>query len=84
MTTTSLGGNQYSVTIGDETRNIDLDGLTVVSDEDYRRLDDAWLDNDTFIAPMHSDGDMFREEAAHTAANYSGFDVDAYIYENKL
>jgi len=82
-TVRSLGGNQYEVTIGEETRTIDLDGYTVISDTDWNRIDDAGLDDDTFISPHHDDGDEFWAAAANEAANYSGFDVDAFIEENK-
>lgn len=75
------GGNQYEVTLLQRTEMVDLDGITVVSDEDYTRLQEAGLDDDTIICPAHAEavGDEFFCAAVYHALNYSGFDVDEYI-----
>jgi len=78
----NLGGNQYEVTIGDETRIIDMDGITAVSNEDYDRLEEEGL-ADNFYAPIHSTGDEFWGLALQEMLNYSEFDVEEYIKENK-
>ena len=77
-----LGGNQYAVTIDDNTKNVDLDGNTIVSDDDYTTLENAGMDMDKFLSPQHSEGDAFWYLAAKCAANYTGFDVESHIYSN--
>lgn len=77
------GGNKYKVTIGDKVRTIDLDGFTVVSDDDFELIEQAGLDEDHFISPKHHNGDLFWKAAAEHAINYSGFDASEYIKENK-
>jgi len=79
-----LGGGSYRVTHGNRTETVDLDGLDVVTNEDFMKIEKAGLDNDTIIAPMHSAGDDFWEAAAEYACNYSGFDVDEYIQDNQV
>jgi hypothetical protein len=74
----SLGANQYRV--GGEV--VDLEGFTVMSDEDYARLEELGLDTDDMICPNMWDigGEDYRFKAAlEFAANYSGFDVEQYI-----
>lgn len=83
----SKGGNQYLVTIGEDTKNVDLDGMTVMSDEDYNKVEEAGLiQEDTMISPQHwnlAEEDYFFKAALEYAANYSGFQADEYIAENK-
>jgi len=76
---TSKGGNQYEV----NGELVDMDGYTVVSDEDYAKIEKAGLDGGEFIAPMHSDGDRNWKLVAEYCVNYSGLDVDEWIKENK-
>lgn len=79
----SLIGNKHKVTIEWVTKIIDLDGMTVISNEDYELLADAWLDrDDRLIAPMHSDWDEHREAAAEQVSHYNWFDIKKYIAEN--
>lgn len=82
-TVEGLGGNQYMVTIGNESKRIDLDGYLVLSDEDFYHLDDLNILRDDMTSPSQSDGDLFWEAAAINEARYSGFNVDQYIEENK-
>lgn len=82
-TVRSLGGNQYNVDIDGDVRIIDLDGVTAVSDDDYKKLEEAGLADDNMLAPMHGEDDAHYVEAMNHVINYSGFDVDAYILENK-
>lgn len=77
-----MGGNQYRVTIDGYTRWVDLDGVTIVTNEDYDQLEATGLDDDTFLAPKHSDDDVFWTAAAEHVANRSEFDVNRYISEN--
>ena len=74
-----LGGNQYAVTIDDNTENVDLDGNTIVSDDDYTTLENAGMNMDVFLSPQHSEGDAYWYLAAKDKVNYSGFDADSYI-----
>ena len=75
-----LGGNQYTIEGSKEV--YDFDGFTVISNEDYAKLEKTGLVSDGFIAPMHSDGEKDWEDIANYIVNYSGFDVDEYILEN--
>lgn len=86
MKVEKMGGNQYCVSCEEcnKTETIDLDGLTIVSDSNYEKIEDAGIDITTFIAPMHADGDPYWEAAANHALNYSGFDVEEYLNENKV
>jgi hypothetical protein len=87
----SLGGNQYRVTIkwasGEETQNVDLDGYDVISDDDYEAVESAGLLDDYMISPSHWDDcgetDFYFKAALEYAANYSGFNAEEYISENK-
>jgi len=83
-TVTPVGGNNYRVTCGNRSETVDLDGFDVVTNEDFLRIEEAGLDNDVIIAPMHSGGDDFWVAAAEYACNYSGFDVDEYIRDNQV
>lgn len=91
---TKLGGNQYKVVINlPVTEAVDLDGYTVIKNDDYEKLDEAGLlegdiaDRMNFISPASAEGvdpdDKHFIAAVEYAANYSGFDVDQYISENK-
>jgi hypothetical protein len=79
------GGNQYEVISEDtgETTVIDLDGMTVMSDEDYDRLEDLGLLRDDMFSYQHSEGDRAWAAAVEYAVNYSGWDIDAYIAEQE-
>lgn len=92
------GGNQYNVTIGDETRTIDLDGYTVVSDENEQAMSAAGLDTNnmyggTLMCPAWSESSEidpffaaaveFAANLVEFAANYSGFDVAEAIKMHK-
>lgn len=79
----SLGGNQYDVIIDGVTETVYLDGLTVVSNEDYDLIEAAGLDYDSLIAPKHIDDDKFWEAAVEYASNASEFDVEKFISENR-
>lgn len=83
---THIGGNQYTVQCSDgEIRRIDLDGITIISEEDRKKLDDADSDDFgliTIAEGMSADADPFWEAAANEALNYSGFDVDFHIALN--
>ena len=83
---TSMGGNKYHVTIGKAEEVIDLDGFTVMSNEDYAEVERAGLTTDDMICPsqwdLKEDGYFFKE-ALDTAANYSGFSAEEYIEEMK-
>lgn len=83
----SKGGNQYDVTIGDETRTVDLDGCTVMSDEDYAEVDAAGLATDDMWSPdmwnLTDENDYFFRAALEHAANYSGFNSADYIADKK-
>jgi hypothetical protein len=78
-----LGGNQYRVTSGDEMRTIDLDGFTVMSDDDYNKLYSLNLVAEDMTSPQHSEGDEMWEAAVTIVANYSGFNADMYIAEHR-
>ena len=82
----SRGGNQYEVTIGDEIRVIDLDGYTIITDDDRALMEAAGLDVDnmdhgTMVSPDMGidDGDEFFAAAVDHCANYSGFNARARI-----
>jgi len=84
-TVTSIGGNEYEVTIGDVTQVVDLDGFTPISDDDYTAIDTVVDDmDDSFIAPMHSDGDKFFLAALEYVISYTQFDVDEYLEEGAV
>jgi len=74
----SRGSNQYSVTIGNSTKIIDLDGMDVVSTDDYIRMEDAGMDMDDYIHP-NIDNDPHWHAATKYAVEYSGIDVDERI-----
>lgn len=82
---TPMGGNQYMVTIDDQTRTVDLDGVTIVSDSDFSKIERAGLSTEGFLTPsdynVTGEADLFWLEAAKTALNYSGFDVKSYLSE---
>jgi hypothetical protein len=79
------GGNQYQVTIKGKMEMVDLDGLTIVSNEDYDKLEEELGEAslETFISPQHYAGDIYWLAAVTEVLRYSGFDVDSYISENK-
>ena len=79
----SKGGNQYKVTFKAESKIIDLDGYTMMSDDDYNMIQEAGLIQDEMMSPQFHEGDLFWLAAAKNAANYSGFDVEEYIAENQ-
>lgn len=82
---TPLGGNKYLAKWGDKDEQselIDMDGVTIVSDDDLEKLEKAGLDNDTFLSPKNGCGDEIWEAVAQYVVNYSGLDVDEYIEEN--
>lgn len=80
------GGNQYLVKLGEDSQIVDLDGYTIMSDEDYEKLEALDLIHDTMWCPsmwdVTGDNDYFFRAALDHAANYSGFDVEQYISEN--
>lgn len=81
----SLGGNQHRVTCREceEVRDIDLDGLDYVSNEDYDRMEEAGLDMELYLSPQHDvDGDVFWLAAMEEQINYSGIDVEQLIREH--
>ena len=79
----SKGGNQYLVTIGEESRMVDLDGFTIMSNEDYSAIEQAGLLQDDMECPATAKNnklwDNFELAALEYAANYSGFDAEEYI-----
>jgi hypothetical protein len=81
-TVNSLGGNQYGVTIEGKTTTVDLDGFTIMSDEEYKKLDEAEMIEDSMMCPEiseYSGEDPFFRAAVEYAANYSGFIAEEYI-----
>jgi hypothetical protein len=92
----STGGNQYAVTMTgpkgeEEIRSVDMDGIDIVSDEDYQKLVNAGLDADYMFTVDQYSEDLGDEEyqnianqaTANFVLNYSGFDVDDFIKNNK-
>lgn len=81
------GGNQYLVTIGKKSEIVDLDGYTVMGDDDYNEVEKAGLIQDDMWCPsmwnITGDNDKFFKVALAFAANYSGFIAKKYIEENK-
>lgn len=73
-----LGGNQYAVTIGDETRHIDLDGSICVTDDAYNTHEALFdeVGEDYIFAPMHGT-DEWDTAAIQYVAGYT--DVDGLI-----
>ena len=86
-TITSLGGNQYKVTIKNKTKVIDMDGITIISDENMDKLENAGLSTDGFFTPdMWADNSEHPEHdlvIAQHILNYSGFDVDEWLKNNQ-
>jgi len=82
-----LGGNQYRVEIGKKTEVVDLDGYTIMSNDDYEEIEKAGLVQDTMWCPsiwnVTGDNDKFFKAALEHAANYSGFIASKYIEENQ-
>jgi hypothetical protein len=86
-----LGGNQYRVQLSNSKKyDVSVDGSTIVSEKDWNKLDKAGLGDGTFYYPDEVWGchdDEYQEVAEYVAMefelNYSGFDVDEYIKENK-
>jgi hypothetical protein len=80
---TPKGGNQYLVTIGNRAELVDLDGYTIIRDEDFDKLEKAGLLEDTMWCPKLAQelekSDKFFCAAIDHCANYSGFNVDDYI-----
>lgn len=78
-----LGGHQYKVTIGEETEIVDLDGYTIMSDEDYKMIEDAGLLDINMVSPstynFSGTATKCELEAIAYAANYTGFDAKRYI-----
>jgi hypothetical protein len=92
----SKGGNQYAVTITSPTgteimRSVDMDGIDIIGDEDYKKLVNAGLDADYMLTVDQYSEDLGNEEyqnianqaTAEFVLNYSGFDVDDFIKNNK-
>ena len=73
------GGNQYEVTIGDETKLVDLDGVDCFTNEDYARIVEEGVDADFIFAPMHNAGDEFWAAAVEYVTQNSRIDIDDYI-----
>jgi len=74
-----MGGNQYQVTIGNESRIVDLDGFTVVTDEVSDAMDVAGMDTDLIMSPQYANpegDDPFFEAAVKYVANFSPYSVD--------
>ena len=60
-------------------KTVDLDGMTIISNEDYDRLESLNMLHEDMFAPKHSEGDEFWLAAVESLVNYSDFDVDQYI-----
>ncbi len=82
-----LGGNQYKVTIEEQTQKIDLDGYTIMSNEDFAKIKEAGFLGDDMWCPSLAQElfseDQFFCEAIKFVANYSGFDAERYIQDNQ-
>jgi hypothetical protein len=86
-----LGGNQYRVQLSNgKEYDVSVDGSTIVSEKDWNKLDEAGLADETFYYPDEVWGcheDECQEVAEYVAMefelNYSGFNVDEYIKDNK-
>jgi hypothetical protein len=83
----SKGGSKYEVTIGDDTQLINLEGTTVMSDEDFEKIEQAGLLLDEMECPKAA---RFSElYTPHTlaaldyVANHSDFNADNYIEANQ-
>lgn len=78
-----MGGNQYRVDVDGVERDVDLDGFSIITDEDMDALEAAGIDEDHFMCPrdagLADQDDLHFIAAVEYAANYSGFDVDQYI-----
>lgn len=94
----SLGGGNYRVIFSlpelttDKVRNLNFDGITVISNEDGKRFDslDLWILGDDILTVSECCGmynniytDVASELVGEYLARYSGFDVDQYILERQ-
>jgi hypothetical protein len=81
------GGNQYLVTINNHSKIVDMDGFTIITNSNRDKLELAGLLADDMISPsmgLEVDrDDAHGFEALNYAANYTGFDADKYIAENR-
>lgn len=73
-----LGGNKYKVTIGQRSQIIDLDGFTILSDEEMEKLESSglgWVDEMEIWCPRDAElvePDPFFAAAISHVANYTG------------
>ena len=81
-TVTDKGGNQYAVQLG-STITVDLDGFTIMSNEDYKLVDQHNALQDTMECPQSAkDSGLYNRHelaAIDHAANCSGFIAQEYI-----
>lgn len=84
-TINDLGGSRYKVKYDNGNyATIDIDGIIVVSNEDYIKIRKYGLDTFGYFAPMHHEGNKEWKLVAEHLIETNPFDVDLHIMEAQL
>lgn len=88
-TVTSRGGNKYKVSIDGRAETVDLDGFTIMADDEYDKIlaaekehGEVFLQDEMECPTSARESGVWNEHelaALDHVANYSGFDAEEYL-----